>query len=102
MKYKVSYIKSDGRIVIDQIYTSDRISGLLQDLENWKAHDIVIRSFDDNEDREIAKRRIEKRDYQGTVMGRKRRRRLLQQRNILQHDSKGGTDRVSGADEGKL
>ena len=46
MKYSVRWTTKNRDQITNQIYTADRISSLLKDLEEWGATDIVVTSID--------------------------------------------------------
>lgn len=45
MKYLVEYTKSNGEKVTGQIYTTENITKLLINLEEWGATNIIIKSI---------------------------------------------------------
>ena len=42
MKYEMSWTQKDGTRVTGQIFTAEHISGMLKQLEEWGATDIII------------------------------------------------------------
>ena len=48
MKYKVEYTKSNGEEVKNQVYTTENITKILEQLETWGAKKIVITSIEEN------------------------------------------------------
>ena len=48
MKYKVEYTKSNGEKVKNQVYTTENITKILEQLETWGTKKIVITSIEEN------------------------------------------------------
>lgn len=47
MKYEMSWTKRDGERVEGQIYTAEQVSHQLENLEEWGATEITLKSFEE-------------------------------------------------------
>lgn len=52
MKYYICYTRKDGKIVINELYTADRVTDRIMQLEKDGCSRITIKSDDWNKERE--------------------------------------------------